>query len=281
MTDGREMGPCLSQFQVDLVVRHRMWNHPVNGVILEHSGQCERCAQVVEGALKEERRFASSVLPAALPGLRAAAAVRRPGSPWAWVVIGASIALVLALLVVAGRWWFARAGWGPTQARTVALRATGSDVPSQLVPPSLHPAGVEATATLRLQVIRDGRTSPFRPDLELREGDLLRVEPLAVGFEYLLLLHEDARGEFRVVFPWTGLASGALPPRGEALARTLVMDDKPGPERLIGLVSHESLAASSARLWLEGRAGQVTPGPRRLAGRHVEVVVVRLGKESP
>jgi hypothetical protein len=109
---------------------------------------------------------------------------------------------------------------------------------------------------------RGDRVFVLGKDDDVAPGDELRFRPGAQGADarFIQIGSVDGTGKYTSFYPGrTGVSSVALPPSGEALAGSIRLDDAPGPERVLVVVSARPLAATDVGRAAEARASGAKP----------------------
>ncbi len=266
-------GACLSHREVDQLVRQRLWGHSADPSLAHHAAECSSCASRIENAVEQERLFAGRVLPRTLPAVLAAEAERNrrwwTSRRFAWATGAVAAVSILVVAVVALDGWQDR-GTG-RRAEPVAATPQAEDDPY---------VGTKSAAALRVFLSRDGKARPLQDGKKLRPGDRLRVVPCGGGHRWLLLVYVDSKRSQQVVYPWEGSGSDAVPPEGEPLEGSLVLDDSIGKERLVGFFSDSRLKAADVLEFVAERCERLEGGPVEVNHLQAEVVVVELAKEA-
>jgi len=251
---------CLSPFVVDELLRSEQWNLPAPEGASAHAAACPACAARLEEARDQESRFRDQVVPRTMPSLVEAHSGKP--SPWlgAWALAGATAAATVALALV-----------------LPGLFGDDTSPPPPSSPQTEGYVGIKSTAGLGVYVKRGKDSFPLKPGGALHPGDRIRLMPMSAEHRYLLVIYVDARGEVQVVYPWGASRSGPLPETGELLDDALLLDDTLGTIRIVGLFSHEPLAAKPAVERVLAREGGLA-STDSVSGQKVEAVVLDLQK---
>jgi hypothetical protein len=113
-------------------------------------------------------------------------------------------------------------------------------------PPGLYQAAKGAVA-VDVAGRRHGRVFAFDPGMAAAPGDELQLTVHAAGdLRYVLVGSVDGTGRFSPFYPAVRDGQSVpLPPAGRPLEPPIVLDDAPGPERLLVIVSDAPLAVSA------------------------------------
>lgn len=223
----------------------------------EHLQVCERCRADAAALLASRDHFLGSVLPRTLPTVRERLAPRRR-LRWLWIAAPALAAAIVLLVVLRSP-----AGIGTSPAS---------------IPDDLRIKGDTA-----LQVIahRDGRTWSIAEDNRVAAGDALRFVVAPGGATHVLVVSVDGAGAATIYVPYGGAESAPLAPGPRVeLPGSIVLDDAPGPERIVALFSRAPLPAAGVRTALERLGAQ---GASSIPGLPpgVEQASVLLEKPAP
>jgi len=240
----------------DLAIDHAEL-HGGDSAVEEHLRDCAACQ------VRHRERTAAVALfeqTLAKPTWSRIAAARvasrnRKGWPLAWALGGAGacgVAITLVAIV-------ARPDWGPASGRP----------PIAISPPSaphraLGDGYVGAKGWVATDVIcrRGDRVFVLGSQDIVAPGDELRFRPRAQGPDarFIQIGAVDATGKYTPFYPGhAGASSVGLPPVGEALPGSIRLDDAPGPERVLVVVSATSLAASDVGRIAEAQASDAKP----------------------
>jgi hypothetical protein len=106
----------------------------------------------------------------------------------------------------------------------------------------------------------------------------------AAGLEYVLVGSVDGTGRFSSFYPDSLQGrSVELPPSGDPLAPPVVLDNAPGPERIVVVLSHAPLPVDAVARWAEASAdhlGASMPEIPEAGGLGVIVRWVTLAKPA-
>jgi hypothetical protein len=117
--------------------------------------------------------------------------------------------------------------------------------------------GVKGAPGLDIICRRQARTFPLDPGQALRPGDELRFRPLGTppDARYAVLGSVDGTGRFAPFYPPDlEQPSVPLPAPGSALPGGVTIDEAPGPERLLLVVSSQPLSARAVARAAEASA---------------------------
>jgi hypothetical protein len=245
------MDVCPSSFVWD---DHEIHGTPFPEPVARHVDSCPRCQ------LARERRHASRQLFAArfavpLRQRMASASARRRWTLWPvslFTAAGVAACLLLTLHV-------RRAGSGPYVA-------------------------AKGDVAIELDLRRNGRVFLIDTDLIAQPGDELQLAIRAAsGLTYASVGSVDGTGRFSPFYPPTldGM-SAELPRHGRVFEPPVVLDDAPGPERIVIVLSGAPLHARDIARWAESAVvNQPVPMPSPIAGPQPVVVRwVTLRKKS-
>jgi len=134
------------------------------------------------------------------------------------------------------------------------------------------------SALVQVARSRGGALSWLSPADDLLAGDAIRIfvnRPDASD-RYVLVGSVDGSGQLARFYPADGQGcSVALPPAGQPLDGSIVIDDAPGPERLVILVSHDPLCWPAAGEAVRGFAlGAPLPADLLSQGLHATRLVL-------
>ena len=221
----------------------------------DHLRTCARC-RAESGALRARReQFTATVLPRTLPAIAERTSPRR----WRHLIWLAAPALAAAM--------------------TLILLRPGARVVDDIGPghagDRLGELGGELGDDLRikggpsLQVVarRGEQVVPVVDGTTLAAGDQIRFVIGVPRRGYLLIASVDGSGATTVYYPYGGSHSAPVEPGPRIeLPASIVLDDAPGPERIVALWSSTPLAAGdvTARLAAIGARG---PGAIRSTDR--------------
>jgi hypothetical protein len=107
--------------------------------------------------------------------------------------------------------------------------------------------------------MREGMVSPQQvtSDQRLMRGDAVRFFFRSSSEGFLAIVDLDARGAPTVLFPYGGKELARVEPNAaEALPRSIVLDDAPGPEHFIAVFSRTPRELGPVLRELERQAGQ-------------------------
>ena len=201
------MNPCPSTFALDDAEIH---GGPAAAAIVRHLEACERCQRRDARRDALGQRFSEALGPALSRRLDVARR-ERPRRRWRQYGLGASLlAGAAAVVVVAAR-------------RPEAYRATKGDL------------------TVAIAARRGGAVFAVDPATEVGSGDELQFtvrDARAGAGRYVLVGSVDGTGKFSAFYPASVEGrSVPLPPAGAPLSPPVVLDDAPGPERIVVVVS--------------------------------------------
>lgn len=192
--------------------------------------------------------------------IAAARAASRGRKRWpplrGWRALGGAGACAVVLVLVA---IVARPGWGPSSWRTPIGVSAPSAPHEALADGYVGPKGWASTDVI---CRRGDRVFVLGSDDIVATGDELRFRPRAQGPEarFIQIGSVDGTGKYTTFYPGhTGASSVGLPPVGETLAGSIRLDDAPGPERVLVVVSATSLAVSDVGRAAEARALDAKP----------------------
>ncbi|HVY38045.1 MAG TPA: hypothetical protein VHM31_08920 [Polyangia bacterium] len=253
------MDACPSSFAWD---DHEIHGTPLPDAVARHAGACPRCRRAAERREASRQIFAARI--AAPLRRRLAEAPPRPrwtfrGGRWrAASIIGA--AALAGLFAV------------------VRLRRTdtGGDVAGYV--------GAKGDLAIQLAGRRAGRVFLFDGETTAQPGDELELTVRgAAASPYVLVGSVDGTGRFSPFYPASlDARSVQLPPGGRPLQPPVQLDDAPGPERIVVVLSSLPLPAREVARWAESAARRPSEPSAPVPGAPAAVVRwVTLPKGSP
>lgn len=214
---------CLSQFELDDLLLHRQGGSPF---VPMHVAGCDLCQKRMLNQRDDQQRFAV-VAPRVWRAVVERRAARR--QRWRLAILGLPLAFA-----------------GVTAAMLLAPRVPVAPLDDSEGRPYL---GMKGISSLTIAVRRGDALFTVNRSQTVRAGDALRFIPRAPeGFRYVAIGSRDGRGVFSLFYPpqpegW----SLPLPAPGEALPGSIILDDAPGPERLIMILTDLPLTGEQLR----------------------------------
>jgi hypothetical protein len=204
---------CLSEFALDDVVIHGA------DAATSHVTDCARCQRRVaarEAAREGFRSIGPALWPAVLEGRRA-----RTRRFWQRPFFMAPLALAGAMALV---------------------------LVTRVSPPSPY-WGAKGALSLSIVARRGDEVFALDAGRRAQPGDALRFLPAAPSpFRFVTIVSVDGRDDVTFFYPSSGQdRSVPLPPAGQALPGSIVLDDAPGPERLLVALTDQPIVASELR----------------------------------
>lgn len=236
---------CLSEFALDDVVIHGA------GAATTHVTGCTRCQRRVaarEAAKEAFRSIGPAVWPAVLEGRRA-----RARRFWQRPFLMAPLALAGAMAFV---------------------------LMTRTSPPSPY-SGAKGALSLSIVARRGDEVFALDAARRAQAGDALRFLPAAPSpFRFVAIVSVDGRDEVTFFYPSSGQdRSVPLPPAGQALPGSIVLDDAPGPERLLVALTDQPIVASELRA--AALAHRAENGVSQFGGAKALLFWTTIEKESP
>jgi hypothetical protein len=216
-----------------------------------HVDQCPRCRARVSGRERIRARFEAEM---AGPLWRQLAARRRRRRFWPWLLCAPVIAAAVVAIVFVP--------WGPPHAY-VGVKGDPK-APSEV--------------TVEIAGRRDGEVFDFDNGRSVAPGDELQLTVRTPRTEdrYVLVGGFDRDGKFSPFYPANlDGHSVPLPPRGQPLRPLVVLDDAPGPERIMVAVSRAPLEAAVIAPLAEDAAASGRGDPRPRGALAADGVTVR------
>ncbi|MFL5306571.1 MAG: hypothetical protein ACJ8F1_15245 [Polyangia bacterium] len=243
------MDACPSSFAWD---DHDIHGTPFPDAVARHVDGCPRCSRV--GKRREASRQAFATRIAAPLRQRLATVPRRRWTLWPTSLVVAAGAAASIFAVV------------------------------QLKHPDTGPyIGAKGDVAVELAGRRGGRVFPVDSDTVAEPGDELELTIRgASGLPYVLVGSVDGTGWFSPFYPTTlDGRSLAVPPGGHPLEPPIVLDDAPGPERIVIALSAAPLTVRQVAPWAESAVNHPgVPAPQNLGGTPVAIRWVTLRKGS-
>jgi hypothetical protein len=223
----------------------------------DHLAACVTCRQQADVLRASRDHFSASVLPRTLPALRARAAP----------------------------WWSRRMTWiaAPVLAAAVALVMLRGGAPvDDLGSDDLR---VKGDASLQIVARRGDRVGLVAAGDTLAAGDAIRFVVTTPRAGYLLIASIDGRGATSIYYPAAGVASAPVPAAARLeLPGSIVLDDAPGPERMVALWSARPLPADAVTAALAaigaGGAAAIRAAPPLGLGDVERSIVIEKATES-
>jgi hypothetical protein len=140
-----------------------------------------------------------------------------------------------------------------------------------------------ATATVAVAVHRGETLFAADAGHPVRAGDALRFIPQAPeGFRFVALGSRDGRGTFSLFYPsQPDERSLPLPAPGEALPGSIILDDAPGPERLLVALTDQPITGQQLRAAAATSVGDSPAATGAFGPVRVQLFWITLPKESP
>jgi hypothetical protein len=124
-------------------------------------------------------------------------------------------------------------------------------------PPAQDELGVVAKGAAVLTLVARRGSEPLAVDSQhatLRPGDEVRFVATAGSdaYKYLLIVSVDGTGKVSVYYPYDGKTSAPLPHAGRfEVPGSVILDDTPGPERVVAFFSPRALAVDLLKTGLQ------------------------------
>jgi hypothetical protein len=241
------MNGCLSEFALD--------DHAVHGradpSVVAHLNSCQACRVRIDRRQAQASEFQATLAAPTWTRVRAEAATRRRARALPWAAVAAGTAALLLFAVVPRR------------------------------PPRESDPTPKGSSLAEIVCRRGERTFVVGSGDEVAPGDRLRFRPLPnwPQARYIQVGSVDGTGRYSPFYPAGGGVSVALPVRGEPLAGSIRLDDAPGPERLLVVLSETQLSTRDVRQVAEAHAAD---GERvaRIGGAAVATAWIVLPKRG-
>jgi hypothetical protein len=202
-----------------------------------HAGDCPLCADALASLRLAHQVFEGDVHARTAGAILSRAGERGPRrrSVWLWLLSAPAAALVLMV------------GWG-------ALRSVG------VLGPDLRTKGPGGGQAVGLEVFarRGEQVFAVSAQTPLHQGDAIRfVVRRPAALDQLLVVGVQAAGVVTVYHPFGGTRSVALAGAAGRLEvdGSIVLDDRPGPERVFALLGRQPIDLESVRAALARLAG--------------------------
>lgn len=223
------MDACPSSFAWD---DHEIHGTPLPDAVARHVGACPRCRRAAERREASRQVFAARVAGPLRQRLAAA--------PARWTFWGARwrVPSIVGAAAVIGLFAVVRA----------RRPDAGTDAGSYV--------GAKGDVAIQVAGRRAGRVFLFDGETPAQPGDELELTVRgAAGSAYVLVGSVDGTGRFSPFYPATlDGRSLALPAGGRPLEPPVQLDDAPGPERIVIVLSSAPLLARDVARWAESAA---------------------------
>ena len=253
---GAGTGACPSDYALDAF---ELAGRPAGHPLRDHLAACVRCQDRLQERGRVQEAFRREVFPATVEAVvRAGTAARPTRGFWRGFAWPLAVGAAAALLLVVGVWIGSRHD-------------------------TLSPdAGIGIKGPPAVQVFckRGERVLPLRNGDPVQAGDRLRF---VVGLSepgYLRILSVDDRGAVTSFYPLEGADPVELPAGRQELPGSTRLDDSPGPERLLVLLSDAPLGWEDVLTVVRHHQAGGESTPVR-ALRHLVPLVFPKGAASP
>ncbi|HVT08360.1 MAG TPA: hypothetical protein VHO67_12955 [Polyangia bacterium] len=252
------MDACPSSFAWD---DNEIHGTPLPEAVARHVGACPRCRRTAERRETSRQIFATRI---AAP-LRQRLVAARPRRRWTLGGARWRVPAIVGAMAVVGLFAVVRLRQGD-----------GGDVASYV--------GAKGDVAIQLAGRRAGRVFLFEGETTAQPGDELELTVRGAS-RYVLVGSVDGTGRFSPFYPASLEGrSLALPADGRPLEPPVQLDDAPGPERIVVVLSRAPLAARDVARWAESaarRPGEPAPPIPGAPAATVRWLTLRKGSAPP